>query len=208
MAGFSSNKPNAPITGINVTPLVDITLVLLIIFMVTAKLVVSRAVPMDLPKAASGGEVQQIFSVALQADQPPMVDGAALSDEQLLSKARAALAAQPELRAVIDAAGNVPHSRVLSTLDVLRQAGVARVAFGVAPKQPLQIPTEPSAAPAPAQPAPATVAPAQGPATLAPAQPARAPAAIAPAPSQAPANVAPAQPAGAPATSAPAEAPP
>jgi biopolymer transport protein ExbD len=154
MAGFSSNKPNAPITGINVTPLVDITLVLLIIFMVTAKLVVSRAVPMDLPKAASGGEVQQIFSVALLPDQRLLVDGVALSDEQLLSKARAAIGAHPDLRAVIDAAGNVPHSRVLSALDVLRQAGVARVAFGVSPKPALQVPssTDPSAA-APAVPA-------------------------------------------------------
>jgi biopolymer transport protein ExbD len=147
MAGFSSNKPNAPITGINVTPLVDITLVLLIIFMVTAKLVVSRAVPMDLPKAASGGEVQQIFSVVLLPDQRLLVDGVALSDEQLLSKARAAIGAQPDLRAEIDAAGNVPHSRVLSALDVLRQAGVARVAFGVSPKPALQVPTgaDPSA---------------------------------------------------------------
>jgi biopolymer transport protein ExbD len=216
MAGFSSNKPNAPITGINVTPLVDITLVLLIIFMVTAKLVVSRAVPMDLPKAATGGEVQQIFSVALQADQQLTVDGVALTDEQLLSTARAALAAQPDLRAVIDAAGNVPHSRVLSALDVLRQAGVTRVAFGVAPKQPLQVPTETSAAPqapipsqapgvnapasrapAPAQ-APASIAPAQAPATIRPA-PARAPAIIAPAPSREPATIAPAPaPAGAP----------
>jgi biopolymer transport protein ExbD len=144
MAGFSSNKPNAPITGINVTPLVDITLVLLIIFMVTAKLVVSRAVPMDLPKAASGGEVQQIFSVSLLADQRLLLDGVALSsDELLLSKGRAAIAAHPELRAVIDAEGSVPHSRVLSTLDILRQAGISRVAFGVAPRPALQVPTGP-----------------------------------------------------------------
>jgi len=74
MAGFSSSRPNAPITGINVTPLVDITLVLLVIFMVTAKLVVSRALPMDLPKAATGGEVQQIFSVSLLANGTRQVD--------------------------------------------------------------------------------------------------------------------------------------
>jgi len=137
MAGFSSNKPSAPITGINVTPLVDITLVLLIIFMVTAKLVVSRAVPMDLPKAATGGEVQQVFSVILLPDHTIQVDGAKLDDAQLLAKAKSALSAHPELRAIIDADGNVPHSRVLSTLDVLRQAGLSRVAFGVSPKPPL-----------------------------------------------------------------------
>ena len=144
MAGFSSNKPSAPITGINVTPLVDITLVLLIIFMVTAKLVVSRAVPMDLPKAATGGEVQEIFSVLLLPDQSIQVAGETLDDAQLLARAKAALAKSPELRAIIDADGNVPHHRVMATLDVLRQAGLARVAFGVSPKPPLTGETAPA----------------------------------------------------------------
>jgi len=137
MAGFSSNKPSAPITGINVTPLVDITLVLLIIFMVTAKLVVSRAVPMDLPKAATGGVVQEIFNVSLPADQSLVVEGKALSDAELLLRARAAVTKNPELRAIIDADGSVPHKRVLSALDILRQAGLSRVAFGASPTEPL-----------------------------------------------------------------------
>jgi biopolymer transport protein ExbD len=132
MAGFGSSKPTAPITGINVTPLVDITLVLLIIFMVTAKLVVSRALPMDLPKAATGGEVQQVFSVALRADGTTQVDGApAERDEDLLARARKALSEHAELRAVVQADGTVAHSRVMHALDILRQAGLARVAFGV-----------------------------------------------------------------------------
>ena len=49
--------------GINVTPLVDITLVLLIIFIVTAKIIVTPAVPLDLPRAAHSEEVQVVFSV-------------------------------------------------------------------------------------------------------------------------------------------------
>jgi len=132
MAGFASNRPSAPITGINVTPLVDITLVLLIIFMVTAKLVVSRAMPLDLPKAASGTEVQQIFSVALREDGTTQVDGAATTgDLDVLVKAKASLLRHPELRAVVQADGNVPHRRVMHALDILRQAGLVRVAFGV-----------------------------------------------------------------------------
>lgn len=139
MAGFSSAKANTPITGINVTPLVDITLVLLIIFMVTAKLVVSNAIPMDLPKAATGGEVQQVFSLALGADGRVSVDGTTLSggDRELLERATAALQRAPELRAVIAADGEVPHRRVMSALDVLRQAGLSRIAFGVQHAQPL-----------------------------------------------------------------------
>jgi biopolymer transport protein ExbD len=134
MVGFGSSKANLPITGINVTPLVDITLVLLIIFMVTAKLVVSRAMPMDLPKAATGGEVQQVFSLSLGADGTSRVDGALVAhDADLLRLARAALAQHSESRAVLRADGAVPHSRVMHALDILRQAGLVRVAFGVLP---------------------------------------------------------------------------
>lgn len=132
MAGFSSNKASAPITGINVTPLVDITLVLLIIFMVTAKLVVSRAMPMDLPKAATGGELQQVFSVSLRQDGSTDVDGQpAPTDQILLDRAQSSLKAHPEVRAVVEADGEVPHRRVMHALDVLRQAGLSRIAFGV-----------------------------------------------------------------------------
>ena len=65
MAGGSSNDDDGMISGINVTPLVDVTLVLLIIFMVTARIIVSQGMPMDLPKAASGEALQQVFSVEL-----------------------------------------------------------------------------------------------------------------------------------------------
>ena|SRR6187402_2986081 len=139
MAGFASNKPSAPITGINVTPLVDITLVLLIIFMVTAKLVVSRAMPMDLPKAATGGDMQQVFSLSLREDGSTQVDGvAAPFDQDVLGRARQALGRTPELRAVVQADGNVPHGRVMHALDVLRQAGINRIAFGVKPGLPVE----------------------------------------------------------------------
>lgn len=139
MAGFASNKPSSPITGINVTPLVDITLVLLIIFMVTAKLVVSRAMPLDLPKAATGGEVQQVFALSLRADGATLVDGAPTPrDEDVLSLARSALKRSPELRAVVQADGVVPHRRVMHALDVLRQAGLSRVAFAVQKGAPVE----------------------------------------------------------------------
>jgi biopolymer transport protein ExbD len=137
--GFATGKQGTPITGINVTPLVDITLVLLIIFMVTAKLVVSRAMPMDLPRAATGGEVQEIFSLALEADGTTHVDGDAVPDDAtLLARAKAAQQRNQELRAVVRADGGVPHRRVMHALDVLRQAGVARIAFAVAQGDPVE----------------------------------------------------------------------
>lgn len=128
MAAGGSN--DGIIQGINVTPLVDIVLVLLIIFMVTAKMVVQPAVPLDLPEAKKGEELQTVFAVTLPKDGSVLVDGEAIPDGQLLELARAALADEPELRAVIQADGDVPHRRVIGVLDRLKEAGIARVAFG------------------------------------------------------------------------------
>ncbi|MFW6067055.1 MAG: ExbD/TolR family protein [Myxococcota bacterium] len=123
------------ISGINVTPLVDIVLVLLIIFMVTAKIVVSPAVPLDLPRATEGRDVQVVFSVLLPSDGRLLVDGTPVSGEGALeAQARRALAEEPELRAVIQADGAVPHRRVIGTLDALKRAGVTRIAFGALPE--------------------------------------------------------------------------
>ena len=144
MGGFSSQRPNAPITGINVTPLVDITLVLLIIFMLTAKLVVSRAMPLDLPSAATGNEIQEVFSLSLTAAGATSVDGRPIADaSELLRLARSAQQQNPELRAVLRADGRVPHERVLHAMDVLRQAGVSRIAFAVSPGQPVEAEAKP-----------------------------------------------------------------
>jgi biopolymer transport protein ExbD len=132
VAAASSRSSNGAITGINVTPLVDITLVLLIIFMVTAKLVVRReAMTLDLPKATTGAEVQEIFSVAILADGSLRLDGQVIGELSLRERAAAALAANKDLRAVIQAEGAVPHRTVMHVLDLLRRAGVAKVGFGV-----------------------------------------------------------------------------
>ena len=136
MAGAPVRGPSGVITGINVTPLVDITLVLLIIFMVTAKLIVSnRALTLDLPHASSGNDVQEVFSIALTADGETRLNGSPLAnDDALAAPARAARLADSQLRAVILADGSVPHRRVMNVLDVLKVAGVAKIGFGVVPE--------------------------------------------------------------------------
>jgi biopolymer transport protein ExbD len=102
--------------------------------MLTAKLVVSRALPFDLPAAASGDDVQEIFSLSLTAAGETVLDGQTLPNSPaLLRRAKSALAANPQLRAVLRADGRVPHARVLHCMDVLRQAGITRIAFAVAP---------------------------------------------------------------------------
>jgi biopolymer transport protein ExbD len=135
MALRPSRSPQGAITGINVTPLVDITLVLLIIFMVTAKLIVGqKAMRVDLPQAASGSDVQEIFSVVLFANGTTQVNDQMLAtDDALLPLASTQAKQNKDLRAVIKADGTVMHRRVMHVLDLLRRAGVSRVAFGVVP---------------------------------------------------------------------------
>jgi biopolymer transport protein ExbD len=137
MAGGAQSESDDTITGINVTPLVDITLVLLIIMMVTAKIIVSQSVPLDLPKAATGSEVQVVFSVTLAADGKTQVDNKGVAnDDAILGLARAAHQKNNDVRAVIKADSAVPHGRVIHVLDLLKQAGVAKIAFGVTPVPP------------------------------------------------------------------------
>lgn len=132
MAGGSSEEDEGIISGINVTPLVDVTLVLLIIFMVTAKIIVSQGMPMDLPKAASGEEVQTVFSVELTADGKTVVDSKPVkSDEDVSRLAKEAKAKNKDLRAVIRADKKVEHGRVIHVLDLLKRSGVAKIAFAV-----------------------------------------------------------------------------
>jgi biopolymer transport protein ExbD len=144
VAGSSGNDDDGLISGINVTPLVDVTLVLLIIFMVTAKIIVSQGLPMDLPKAASGEDVQTIFSVELTVDGKAQVDSKPIKDDEEIGPlARGARAKNKDLRAVIRADKKVEHGRVIHVLDLLKRAGVAKIAFAVSPvKEGVPVDTE------------------------------------------------------------------
>jgi biopolymer transport protein ExbD len=151
MASSSNDDDDGIISGINVTPLVDVTLVLLIVFMVTAKIIVSQGMPMDLPKAASGEEVQNVFSVELTTDGKVRVDSTQVaSDEAIADLAKQAKARNKDMRVVIRADKKVEHGRVIRVLDILKQAGLSKFAFGVA-RAPRDDAT-PATPPAPAAP--------------------------------------------------------
>lgn len=131
----SEPRDDEAFASINVTPLVDIMLVLLVVFMVTARLISQSSVPMDLPRAASGNVEQTIWNVAVAPAGETRVNGELVSGKGTLRvRARAALLRNPELRAVIAASSHTEHGAVVSVLDELRQAGLVRVAFAVNPE--------------------------------------------------------------------------
>ncbi len=130
--GMAHAGDEEPIVGINVTPLVDVVLVLLVVFIVTARLIVADALPLDLPKAASGGEQQTVLSIELGADGQTVVNRKPVKNvDTVQAVARQMKADTPALRAVIKADGAVPHKRVIAVMDALRQAEVDKIAFGV-----------------------------------------------------------------------------
>jgi biopolymer transport protein ExbD len=141
VAGSVGEDDEGLISGINVTPLVDVTLVLLIIFMVTAKIIVSQGMPMDLPQAVGQG-IQTVFSVELTVDGKTRVDSRMVpSDEAIGPLAKEASAKNKDLRAVIRADKKVEHGRVIHVLDLLKKSGIAKIAFAVAPL-PKDVPIE------------------------------------------------------------------
>jgi biopolymer transport protein TolR len=132
-----SGRPGGIIEGINMTPLVDIMLVLLVIFMVTAKILATPALPLDLPSATKVEEIQTVFAVTVAKTGALFVNGEAVPDvEALRTRAAEAVGRDPELRAVIDADREVPHGKVIELLDALRRGGLAKVAFGTRPEEP------------------------------------------------------------------------
>jgi biopolymer transport protein ExbD len=134
MAAASSEDDEGLISGINITPLVDVMLVLLVIFMVTARIIVSQGMPMDLPKAASGETIQTVFSIELTADGKTVVDSAPVpTDDAISGLAKRAKEKNKDLRAVIRADSKVEHGRVIHVLDLLNRTGVSKIAFAVAP---------------------------------------------------------------------------
>ena len=120
----ASDNDEEMISGINVTPLVDITLVLLIVFMVTATYIVRESIEVDLPRAASGGEsVGELFNVVLDKEGALYIDGVRADETQLMAKAKEAAAKDASARVVISADQNARHGAVVHLIDLVKSAG-------------------------------------------------------------------------------------
>ncbi len=121
--------------GINVTPLVDIMLVLLIIFMVTATFMKDPVVPIELPRAATAEEAQvKNFALVLDAKGKLYVNGRPSSFAEAAEKLKAAHRADPSVQAVIAADGEVRHKQVIRVIDLVRRCGIVKFAVNVQPE--------------------------------------------------------------------------
>ncbi len=124
------------ISGINVTPLVDITLVLLIIFMVTATYIVRQAIQIDLPRAANAGEATgTTLAVLLTKDGDIYLDGKKRDEAGLRDAAREAVAKDKDTRVIISADKMAFHGAVVHILDLIKGEGISKFAINIEKEQ-------------------------------------------------------------------------
>lgn len=120
------------INSINVTPMVDVMLVLLVIMMVSANFVVVQHLGVDLPTAASSdGPSPSVLAVLIQADGTLRVEGTELTLEELGERLRQEAVATPDTSLVVSADTSALHGRVVQVMDTSRQAGITRFAIQI-----------------------------------------------------------------------------
>ena len=128
----SYDSSDEPISGINVVPLVDIILVVLIIFMVTAPMFMKPSINVNLPEAASGDETAPTqLSLTITVDGRWLLNGQSVDEDSLRIRAAEELEANPEVQAVISADRDVAHGRVITALDIIKEVGVRKFAISI-----------------------------------------------------------------------------
>lgn len=122
----------SPIVGINVTPFVDIALVLLIIMMVSATYIVSQSLKVELPKTASSDEtVSRTYAVTIDAGGALHWNDKPVTEAELVAELMAAKAASKEVTLVISADENARHGSVVHVIDTAKVQGITKFAINV-----------------------------------------------------------------------------
>lgn len=120
------------IVGINVTPMVDVVLVLLVIMMVSATYIVSQSLKVELPKTASSDEATpSVAAVTLTREGKSFFNNEPVDEAGLVSKLRAARAQGNEVNLVISADRAVPHGSVVHVIDLAKVEGITKFAINV-----------------------------------------------------------------------------
>ena len=119
-----------PMSEINVTPLVDVMLVLLVIFMVTAPFLL-QAVPVSLPKTAPVAKLIPVKKVELiiDAEGQVYVDQEMVAGADLEDRLKTLLVADPELTVQLKADYRVAYGRIAEVMAAVSRAGIVRLSF-------------------------------------------------------------------------------
>jgi len=130
---MSSSRGRTPIVGINVTPMVDVMLVLLIIMMVAATYIVSQALKVELPRTATSDEtVAKTYVVTVTRDGNYLFNDKPVTRAGLVSELKAARkASKGEVNLVITADTAAQHGQVVGVIDTAKVEGITKFAINV-----------------------------------------------------------------------------
>jgi len=134
MAGTTDTggRRRAPIAAINITPLVDVMLVLLVIMMVSATYIVSQSMKVDLPKTGtSDGRTPTAAAVTIDAEHALYFNKQPVSEDELVAHLAELAAEGPEATLMVSADQAADHGAVVHVLDLARARGVTRFAVNV-----------------------------------------------------------------------------
>jgi biopolymer transport protein ExbD len=136
MAGAISNTSDSDdgqmMSTINVTPFVDVVLVLLVIFMITAPMLVKEMMEIRLPKTASGdGSAIPTLAIAVNRSGQILLDGQIVDDLILTEAAKTALQKNVDAQAIIAADTEVAYGKVVKVIDILKSSGLSKFAVQI-----------------------------------------------------------------------------
>lgn len=127
--GAKAGDSSEVISDINMVPLIDIILVVLIIFMVTAPALIKPSVDVNLPEAASGDETTpSLLNIAITADGLVMLNNEEVDEDELKNLAKAEVERNQDVQAVIIADRDLPYGQVIRVLDWAKSQGVKNFA--------------------------------------------------------------------------------
>jgi biopolymer transport protein ExbD len=132
MAMGSENNDDGIISNINITPMVDVILVLLVIFMVTANFLKKESININLPKvAASDANIKESTQVALTRDGKFFLEGRTVTEEALVADLSREAKYRPNMRVTLSADENLSYGTVSRIMGVLRKCGITKIALSV-----------------------------------------------------------------------------
>ena len=122
----------APIVGINVTPMVDVVLVLLVIMMVSSTYIVSQSLKVELPKTASSDEsVSTVAAVTITKEGAYLFNQEPVDEAALIGKLEDAKAKGGEVNLVVSADQAALHGLVVHVIDLAKVRGITKFAINV-----------------------------------------------------------------------------
>ena len=129
--GFQAESPDEILSQINVIPLVDISLVLLLIFMVTANYIMTSSLTVDIPQAKHAKTTQQneVMTITISREGPLYVENELVTTSELKTKMQTAYEKNSNLSVILSADKNVSFKNIVKVLDLLSGLGINKISI-------------------------------------------------------------------------------